>query len=320
MKNTLFIMLSIFAVVCHAQETVHEGAYSEIYSPSKKEKLTTDAYEVFRTNKFLDLKNKESLIEKIEGAVYKEIDLNTYLSFEPDWEKIEKENISTFEKEKNAQYSYADNTLIEVKTEYGSYDVRKEIKTVYNSKFFVLLHEKKYFVGTNFNRTESIINEYDTENRVIKITKKTEYPKKEENTESVTIVKYKNGIVDITSENGNIICEFTKRETPYVSVSKLSANETVDYFRYAVIQQNWAKAKEYCTEKMAEKVAAIFLPYPEITDIKSLSGTGTFGEKVTIKEDWEITCKTMKAEKCKAVFYIIKQKNGWKIDDFEIAK
>ena len=71
---------------------------------------------------------------------------------------------------------------------------------------------------------------------------------------------------------------------------------------------------------MAHKVENILLPYPNITEIKSLGGSGSFGEKVTIKENWEITFQENKTEKCNAVFRLVKQPNGWKIDDFEIIK
>ncbi|GAA3781665.1 hypothetical protein [Flavobacterium ginsengiterrae] len=319
MKKTLFFLLALSGILCHAQETPATMIVDAIYSPSKKEKLATDAYEVFKTNKFLDFKNKETLIEKIEGSVYKKTDLNHFFSEKKDWNEIEKEDISTFEKAKNAEYSFLNNTMTEIRTEYGSYDVRKEIKTVYNSKCFVLLFEKKYFVGNNYNRTESITNVYDTQNRVTQITQKTEYDKKENNTKSVITIKYNGDSVDITSENGNILCEFIRNENPSVSVSKLSPNATVDYFRYALIQQKIVNAKEHCTEKMVQEVEKILLSYPNITDIKSLGGSGTFGEKVTIKENWVISFDN-KTEKCNAVFYLLKQKNGWKIDNFEINK
>ena len=96
------LVISVFT--CSAQETPKSVIVNEIYSPSKKEMLSTDAYEVFKTNKFLDFKNKETLVEKIEGAVYKKMDLNDYFPNKKDWDKIEKEDITTFEKEKNAQF------------------------------------------------------------------------------------------------------------------------------------------------------------------------------------------------------------------------
>lgn len=317
MRKTLFLLLSVTAVFCNAQGNPDEQVFDQIYSPSKKENLSTEAYEVFRTNKFLDFKGRETLIEKIEGTVYKKTDLNNYFSVKKDWKEIEKEDITTFEKDKNAQYSLLHNTMTEIKTEYGSYDVRKELKTVYNAKCFVLLYEKKYFVGSNYNRTESTINVYDAENRVIKIIKRTEYPKKKDNTESVITVKYENDTVNIVSNNGSIVCEFIRNENPIEHVSKLSPNQTVNYFRYALIQQKMAAAEEHCTEQMAQKVKSILLPFPNITGINSLGGSAAFGEKVTIKENWEITFDNKK-EKYNVVFRLIKQRKGWKIDEFDL--
>ncbi|MCR4029732.1 MULTISPECIES: hypothetical protein [Flavobacterium] len=210
LKNISIFLFLLSAFFCSAQEN-STVVVNEIYSPSKKEKLSTDAYDVFKTNKFLNFKNKQTLIEKIEGSVYKSIDLKKYFSVQKDWEEIEKEDINAFEKDKKSEYSFQNNVMTETKTEYGSYEVRREIKTVYNPKCFVLLYEKKYYVGSNYNRTESIVNDYDNQNRVVKITKRTEYPKKENNTESVITVKYENDIVNISSENGNILCQFTAK-------------------------------------------------------------------------------------------------------------
>ncbi|RYJ37527.1 hypothetical protein NU08_3519 [Flavobacterium anhuiense] len=206
----------------------------QVYSPSKKEKLSTEAYEVFRTNKFLDFKDKDSLIEKIDGAIYKKTNLNTFFQHKKDWGKIQKEDTASYAKKGNAKYAYKDNSMIETYLEFGSYNVRKEIKTVYNPKSFILLYEKKYFVGENYNRTESIVNEYDNQNRVIKITKRTEYSKKENNEESITTIKYENETAAITNKNGTIICKLISNR----NLSKSSAKKEsllalpFDYMKY----------------------------------------------------------------------------------------
>ncbi|SMO47101.1 hypothetical protein [Flavobacterium nitrogenifigens] len=209
----IFMFLSS-AVRCISQEL-------QVYSPSKKEKLSTEAYEVFRTNKFLDFKDKDSLIENIEGSVYKKTNLNTFFQNKKDWGKIQKEDTASYAKKANAKYAYKDNMMIETYLEFGSYNVRKEIKTVYNPKSFVLLYEKKYFVGENYNRTESIVNEYDNQNRVVRITKRTEYSKKENNEESTTIIKYENETATIASKNGTIICKLISNR----NLSKTSAKK-----------------------------------------------------------------------------------------------
>lgn len=320
MKNILIFMLLASLFRCNSQENPKPLIISEVYSPSEKEKLSTDAYEVFRTNKFLNFKNKDILIEKINGSVYKKTDLNNFFGYKKDWEKIQKEDTTSYTKKENAKYVYKDHTMIETNLEFGSYEVRKEVKTVYNPKCFVLLYEKKYFVGENYNRTESIINEYDNQNRVIKIIKRTEHSRKEDNKESIIRVKYEGEIVTITSENGTMVCELIKDENSVGFISKLSANDTAAYFQYAIAQQQIETAKEYCTEKMKNKIESNLPFYQSIIGIKAFGGSGSFGEKVTINEDWEITFKDKKAEKYNVVFALIKQKNGWKIDDFEINR
>lgn len=320
MKNILLFMLLSSVVRCNAQENPNSQGISEVHSPSKKEKLSTIAYEVFRTNKFLNFKGRDILIEKIDDVVYKKTDLNNFFSYKKDWEKIQKEDTTSYTKKERAKYVYKDNTMIETNLEFGNYEVRREIKTVYNPKCFVLLYEKKYYVGENYNRTESIINEYDNQNRVVKIIKRTEYSKKENNEELIITVKYEDGIVTISSENGRIVCELIKDENSVGFISKLSANGTADYFRYAMAQQQIETAKEYCTEKMIKKIERDLVLYQNIVSIKALGGSGSFGEKVTINEDWEITFKDKNAEKYSAVFTLVKQKNGWKIDDFQINR
>lgn len=320
MKNILIGMFLLLAVKCSSQEDAKPAVVSEVYSSSRNEKLSVAAYEVFKTNKFLDFKGKDSLIEKIDGVVYKKTDLNNFFEHKKDWEKIQKEDTASYAKKAQAKYAYKGDAMIETNFEVGSYNVRKEIETVYNQKCFVLRYEKKYFVGEKYNRTESITNEYDNLNRVIKIIRRTENGKKKEKEESITTVKYGDGKATIATENGTIVCELVKNENSIGRISKLSANETADYFRYAIAQQQIETAKEYCDEKMIKKIDGNLVLYQNIRSIKWLGGSGSFGEKVTISEDWEIVFKDHKTEKCNAVFVLIKQNNGWKIDDFEINR
>jgi len=234
----------------------------QIYSPSKKDKLSTEAYEVFRTNKFLDFKDKDSLIENIDGFVYKRTNLNTFFQHKKDWEKIQKEDTTSFAKRENAKYAYNANSMIETYLEFGSYNVRKEIKTVYNPKSFVLLYEKKYFVGKNYNRTESIVNEYDNQNRVIKITKRTEYSKKENNEESVITARYENNAVTISSKNGTIVCEFVGSKTFSKSPVKLKSALALPFDYYKYIEECYLEESKKCFEKY---------PRVEGKELKSIS-------------------------------------------------
>lgn len=320
MKNIILFMLLSSVIRCNAQEDSKPLVVSEVYSAPKDQKLSTDAYEVFRTNKFLNFKNKDILIEKINGNVYRKFDLNNFFGYKKDWGKIQKEDSTRYSKKKFAKYVYKDNVMIETATEYGNYEVRKEIKTIYNPKCFVLFYEKKSFVGDSYVRTESIRNEFDQRNRVVKIIKRTETDRKEDNTEYIITIGYQGEIVTITSENGTMECEFTTDENSVGTISTLGPNETAEYFRFAIRLQKFEDAKEYCNEKMIKKLESNLSYYQDIIDIKAFDGTGRYGEKVTIKEDWEVTFKNRKAEKYSATFILTKEKNGWKIDDFEISK
>lgn len=239
MRAILIILIFLSPVArCISQE-------SQIYSPSKKEKLSTDAYEVFRTNKFLDFKDKDSLVESIDGAVYKKFNLHTFFQHTKDWEKMEKEDNASYAKKENAKYTYKDNTMIETYLEFGSYNVRREIKTVYNPKNFVLLYEKKYFVGESYNRTESILNEYDNQNKVIKIIKRSEYDKKENNEESIITVKYENGSATITSKNGVMVCKLISNR----SFSKKEASLALPFDYKKFMDECYLEENAKCNEK-----------------------------------------------------------------------
>lgn len=71
---------------------------------------------------------------------------------------------------------------------------------------------------------------------------------------------------------------------------------------------------------MAKKLEQEKSKYNQITGIKSLGGQGGFGEIVKITENWEITYSNGEIKKSKAIFSLIKQKNGWKIDTFLIGE
>jgi len=180
-----------------------------IFDISKNEKLSNEAFQVFETNKFLDFKNKDTLIEIINDTVYKKTVLNNFFSYQKDWNEIENETFETYKQNKKGyKYIFLDNTMIETYSKIGSYNVNREIKTIYNSKGFIIYQEEKVFVGDLHNETRITINEFDKKNRVIRIIEKTERTKKEENTSKLIEVKYNDDNILITSENGTIICKF----------------------------------------------------------------------------------------------------------------
>lgn len=312
--NKLFTFLLCFYASLSFSQNI---AMPSVYELPKNEKLSVEAFTVFKTNKYLDFKNRDMLIEKINDSVFQKTDLNNYFNYKKDWEEIENETASSY-KDENPKYNYdfVDNTMIETYNTYGGYNVNREIKTIYDLKGYVLLKEEKVFIGDNFHETRSTINTYDSKNRVTKIIDRIEKSDKKENSESAINVLYKNNTVTINSKNGTIVCELLSDKNSVGFISKLSPMDTVDYFRYALMAQNYKKVKEYGTEKMVNKLEQELPKYNQITSIKSLNGQGNFSETTTITENWEITYSNGEVKESKAIFSLIKQKNGWKIDAF----
>lgn len=292
-----------------------------VYELPKKEKLSLDAFSIFKTNKYLDFKNKDILIEKINDSIFKKTDLNNYFNYKKDWEEIENETASNYKNEKpKYSYEFVDNTMIERYDVYGGYNVNRKMKTVYDLKGYVLLKEEKVFVGDNFQETRSTINTYDSKNRVTKIIDRIEKRDEKENSENIINALYKDNTVVVNSENGTIVCEFLNDKNAVGFISKLSPKNTADYFTAALLAKNFKVAKEHCTEQMAKKLEQEKSKYNQITGIKSLGGQGGFGEIVKITENWEITYSNGEIKNSEAFFSLIKQKNGWKIDVFLIGE
>lgn len=219
-----------------------------VYELPKNEKLSLDAFRIFKTNKYLDFKNKDILIEKINDSVFKKTDLNNYFNYKKDWEEIENETASNYKNEKpKYSYEFVDNMMIERYDVYGGYNVNREMKTVYDLKGYVLLKEEKVFVGDNFQETRSTINTYDSKNRVTKIIDRIEKRDEKENSENIINALYKDNTVAVNSENGTIVCEFLNDKNAVGFISKLSPKNTADYFTAALLAKNFKVAKEHCT-------------------------------------------------------------------------
>lgn len=254
--------------------------------------------------------------EIIDGNVYKKVDLNQFFDYKKNWTAIEKETFYTY-KQDDPKYTYVftDNTMTETYTRGGSYGVRREIKTIYNAKGFVLSQEEKVFAGDHYNETRTILNQFDPYNRVIKIIYKTERVKKEENKESEINVTYENDLVKIKSENGTIICKFIVDPNSVGYISRLSPRETISQFMYALAGTTPEEAREHLSDQKKKDTQ----PLPKLTSVWSLGGTDSYSQdKVMAEDNWEIESPGKKKERYKVLFMLIKQKNGWKIDDFKI--
>lgn len=298
------------------------GQISAPYELSKNEKLDVDAFAVFNANKYLDFKERDSLVEIIDDKAYKKIDLNNYFGYKKNWKEVENENFETYKQsEERYQYIFQDDTMTETYNEFGSYGVTREIKTVYNSKGFILKRQETVFVNDDYNETRITENNFDSKNRVIKITNRTERKNKQENTEAIIEAEYSENAVKITSQNGTVLCKFIKDKNSIGFISKLSPRKTIKEFMYAISRKRFDEAKEYCTDKMLKEIDVYSNLKNQIEEIDFIEGTEKFSTgNVTANDIWEIKFSLTEKEKYKVNFVLVNQKNGWKIDEFRIEK
>lgn len=310
MKNLLFFNLLLFIQLSFGQVMIAPATLS------RNEKLAADAYNVFKTNKFLDFKDKDFMEELIDGNVYKKFDLHQFFDHKKNWDAIENETFNPYKQDRPGyNYLFANTTMTETYTKSGSYGVRREIKTVYNAKGFILSREEKISVNDLHNETRSIFNEFDQKNRVVKITSTTERMVKEENKKSVTDIVYDTDQIKITSENGTIICRFSLDKNTVGSISQLSPRETISQFMYALAGNQPELAKEHLSDKRQKDNRSL----PKLASVRSMGGTDTHtSDKVMTEDTWEIEFPGEKKKRYHVSFTLIKQKNGWKIDDFTI--
>jgi len=283
---------------------------------SPNEKLSSDAYIVLKTNKFLDFKGRDSIEEIIDGQLYKRTDLNNFFSYRKDWNAIENETFHSY-KQDNPKYSYTytDSTMTESYTSYGSYDVQRDIKIKYNAKGFILSREEKIAINNIYKERRLTINEFDSRNRVTKIIHTSEYIKKEEDKKAVITIIYETDLIKVTSDNGTIICKFITEENPVGFISKLSPRETITQFMYALTGENPEKAKDHLSDQMRKNNQTL----PKWVSVQSMGGTDTYSsDKVITEESWLIEFSAGKKERRNVRLTLIKQKNGWKIDRFII--
>jgi hypothetical protein len=185
---------------------------------SKNEKLSLDAYSVFRANKFLDFKEQDTLLEMIDNVIYKATNLDKYFGAKKDWEKIEAEDTSTYRKplerypSTTYRYTYTDTSMTESYEEFNmQYNMHKEFQTVYNLKGFVTYQEKKTYIDKKLVETQSTTNTFDRQNRAIRIVEQTIREEKKRSSESAIQAVYAGNTVTVTSNNGTIICKLISK-------------------------------------------------------------------------------------------------------------
>ena len=208
LKNTCLI-----AVCCVFLSLEGKSQDIGIYEPSENEKLSTIAYDVFKTNKFLNFKDADTLKEYVSGIAFKSTGLDTFFDRKKDWEKISDEDTSSYRS--NAEkysYQYTDSSMTEEYSKYGSYGVHREFKTVYNPKGFIIYLEEQVFLNDNLTETRSTRNTFDQDYRVIKIIKSIRKRGGKDSSGDIITVSYNGNSVLIKSQkNGAVQCMFINK-------------------------------------------------------------------------------------------------------------
>nr|WP_295863830.1 hypothetical protein [uncultured Chitinophaga sp.] len=314
MKHIFILLLVSLSVSVHAQE-------KSIATLSKEQQLGVDAFQVFRTNKFLDYKDVDVINQYIDTVLYETVNVKKSYGGK-DWRKTEQETAADYRKDNpDLTYTFSDGNM----TESYSYDqstvqLHGDVKTVYNPKGFVLLQEKKRtFLSSGRIEIQSTINEFDPQNRVVKIIRRFEDSgNKDANREETVRAQYRKNEVIISSAHGTLRCELVPVKEPGAYYSNLTARETTEYFMYTLASDTPENARKYCNGTALEKLTGL-LAGQKISKISSMGGSGTFSTtKVTMEENWKITyadgSEVKKAVKCS----LVNTEQGWRINDFTL--
>ncbi|TDG36415.1 hypothetical protein EZJ43_07810 [Pedobacter changchengzhani] len=212
MRIIFIVFLSVFTANVYGQVAI-----APPMSFSKSENLSLDAYKILKANKFLDFANADTLKEVVDGKIIKTTPLKTYFSYRKDWAKIEAEDTTSYRRKpiqystEKYDYTYTDTTMTETYIEGGAYGVHKEIKTVYNPKGFLKLHEIKVFINDNYVETRTSKYIFDDKNRAIKIVESVTKKDEKENKQDIITAVYEPNQITVTSENGKIELLFSKK-------------------------------------------------------------------------------------------------------------
>lgn len=287
-----------------------------------KQLLSADADLIVQANKFLDFKGRDTLVKIVAGETYEKTGLRNYFGYPKNWSEIENETAASYKKnEDRYAYTFQGDTMTETYSKYGSYDIRRDIEMLYNAQGFVIKQVEKVFVGKDWLETKTINSEFDPENRVVKIKKTTDRKRKEEQVSEIIEAVYKEDAIVVTSKHGTMICAFITDKNAVGFVSDLSPRNTASYFMYALARGRLDRAKEYCTAEVAEQLNDTVNLNDRITEVQFIEGIEKKSDNyVTIRDTWAITSATNSKQKFKIDFVLVKQRNGWKIDGFKLAK
>ena len=295
------------------------------YMPNKHERLLTTAHNVFKTNKYLDFKDKDVARYYVNDTLIKQENLYDYFSYEKDWEEVAQEDTASYRKaeEPNGgrKYTYTDSTMTECYSKGGSSYIGREMKIVLNPKAFVLLEEEQISYQDKVVEIRSLINEYDVKNRVLRIINKTEKQQKEENMQSSIEVKYMQDTIIVTTEDGTIRCELSKDPNCIGYVSKLTGLETYDRFKYAIYGKRYKDAKRHATagvQAAIEKDITFFNGFDKIAFGK---GTSTHGiDYMRYEEEWKVTFADGTIKNMLAKTALTQTPNGYKVNAFSLTE
>ncbi len=292
---------------------------------SQNEKLSIDAYSVFKTNKFLDFKDRDTLLEIIDGVVYKTTNLNRYFSTPKDWSRILAEDTSSYRRPVERyptttyRYSYTDTSMTESHEDYNpQYDLKNAWKTVYNLKGFTTYSEKNTFIKGELVQIRNTTNTFDAQNRVLKIVEKEARAGGDFRRETITQAVYAGNTVTVSSGNGTMVCRFSSDGKGAAPVSGLSARQTADAFMAALGRQHFDVAQTYCTQDLAKRMRAFAVYHYEIAQLYFKKGSITLtANGVAIKDLWKMRLKGQEEGLYEVDFELVKAATGWKIDDFD---
>ncbi len=322
MRNLLLFLLLLLTV---------NGTWAQPVAPpveySQNEKLSIDAYNVFKTNKFLDFKDQDTLLEIIDGVVYKTTNLNRYFSTPKDWNRILAEDTSSYRRPVERyptttyNYSYTDTSMTESHDDYNpQYDLINAWKTVYNLKGFITYHEKNTSIKGALVQIRNTTNTFDAQNRVLKIVKKEARAGGDFRRETITQAVYAGNTVTVSSGNGTVICRFISSRKATEQISDLTERQIVDSFMYALLFKNFEKAKSYGTPKMDSVVDAYAAGNQQIEGLAFQEGTtGLTTSGTSRRELWKIKFTNQQAAVSTIKFTIVWTSTGRKIDTFKIA-
>lgn len=320
MKNILTLFVLIITVfTSKAQEYLSPPP--SLAPPTKNEQLVKDAFSIFRANKYLDFKGRDSLAIAINDVFYSKVDLNNYFDQEKDWKNILAEDTTNYRHNiKSYKYSYTDSTMIEQNNYRGRNFKFFDREKIYNTKGFLLSETTKSGDSTKLKETRSIIYRYDKQNRATAIINTIiNYEKKDTLVSKISAI-YGDLDVTIKSNLETVFCKFIIDPNSVGFISKLNGKETGEYFMYGLADKEKRISQKYSTNAVATQLEQSDF-VSKITALNSVRGGTTYRTAEEEHEEiWIITLANKAPEQYTVNFKIIKTPKGLKVNEFSYKK